>query len=339
MKSLWTIEKSSTGWCDMLGGELIVSMTLRSSSVAPGERIEWWADCVQDRFGAEYRIDHGKRDAFFVDATFEFSPSMMLLAMHAGAHHAIGRRDPAQPSVLVHLQVDGNLRLRAEGTEVLLKPGDLCLFPVRETTDLCFESEYRQVAVVMPEESLDDAFPIWRRFVANAIPSGKGMAAVLADHLQSLARHPDVFGGPCASTMGSVTTGLIAASLGTLNRASIPESRGLIDFHRERILQFVRLNLCNPVLNIDYVARGVGLSARYLHKLFRGKPLMQLVQRERLESCYRLLAAADSRTSTCEIAYASGFNDHAHFTRSFRRRFGVSPREIKGTAAALQGRG
>lgn len=313
-----------------------MSMVMTSSSVASGERVEWWEDCLQDRFGAEYRIEPTSQESFFVDAALEFSPSMMLMAMHAGPHRAIGRRDPAQASVLVHLQIEGHLTLRVDREEVLLRPGDLCLFPVRETTDLCFESEYRQVAVAIPEEALAEAFPAWRRFVPRAIPTERGTAAVLADHLRSLARHDNVFGGPCGSTMGTVTTGLLAASLCVLNREAIPDSSGLMDFHRERILQFVRVNLKNPALNVDCVARGVGLSARYIHQIFRGEPLMRRVRRERLEQCYRQLAVSKSRKSICEIAYAWGFNDHAHFSRSFQKHFGVSPSEIKGSSAALQ---
>jgi AraC-like DNA-binding protein len=44
--------------------------------------------------------------------------------------------------------------------------------------------------------------------------------------------------------------------------------------------------------------------------------------------------------SICEIAFSRGFNDSAHFSRSFKDRFGVSPREFRtraGSGALVNG--
>ena len=57
-------------------------------------------------------------------------------------------------------------------------------------------------------------------------------------------------------------------------------------------------------------------------------PFRGYVQTQRLERCKRDLAdPAYQARHIGEIAFAWGFNDLAHFSRIFKQRFGVSPRE------------
>ena len=83
------------------------------------------------------------------------------------------------------------------------------------------------------------------------------------------------------------------------------------------------------------VAASVGLSAsRFLH-LFTtsvGVPLHPYVLWLRLQCGARELARG---TSVAEAAYAARFSDAAHFTRTFRRMIGATPRQLlqRGLAA------
>jgi transcriptional regulator GlxA family with amidase domain len=57
---------------------------------------------------------------------------------------------------------------------------------------------------------------------------------------------------------------------------------------------------------------------------------MQWVQLERLEACRRLLdePGLPARTLT-EIALSQGFRSSAHFSASFRQRYGQRPRDYR----------
>jgi AraC-like DNA-binding protein len=74
------------------------------------------------------------------------------------------------------------------------------------------------------------------------------------------------------------------------------------------------------------------LSPRYLRMIFAAseEPILAYVMRRRLEECANQLADARWRGhSITEIAFGWGFNSAPHFTRSFRERFGVSPRQYR----------
>ncbi|NJM94514.1 MAG: helix-turn-helix transcriptional regulator [Cytophagales bacterium] len=49
------------------------------------------------------------------------------------------------------------------------------------------------------------------------------------------------------------------------------------------------------------------------------------IRHYRLEQAAALLRS--QKPAVAEVAYAVGFNDHTHFTRSFKQKFGMSPTE------------
>ncbi len=80
---------------------------------------------------------------------------------------------------------------------------------------------------------------------------------------------------------------------------------------------------CAPTLN--QLASEIGLHPAHLSRAFRkacGETLGEFVRRRRVEEAERALA---SDLSLAEIAALAGFSDQAHFTRVFRRHFGVPP--------------
>lgn len=97
---------------------------------------------------------------------------------------------------------------------------------------------------------------------------------------------------------------------------------------RARVLDYVRTHLHDPLLNIKRIAQALGMSTRYVHRLFEQEPLslMEIVWRERTERCAEAMLAHPHKTIS-EVAFAFGFSDQAHFNHRFRAQFGLSPRE------------
>jgi AraC-like DNA-binding protein len=109
------------------------------------------------------------------------------------------------------------------------------------------------------------------------------------------------------------------------------------DIHRARVREFASRNLRDPDLDAEVIAAAVGVSVRYLHKLFACEPrtLMRWIRKERLTRIRNELAnnaLSDHRIAT--IAYGWGFSDPAHFSRTFRAAYGVSPRDFRESVKA-----
>jgi AraC-like DNA-binding protein len=83
-------------------------------------------------------------------------------------------------------------------------------------------------------------------------------------------------------------------------------------------------------LDVNVLARIVGLSASHFSRAFQraaGVPPHRYVMQCRVIRARELLAT--TRLSLTEIALASGFADHSHFSRRFHEFMGVAPRDFR----------
>lgn len=105
-------------------------------------------------------------------------------------------------------------------------------------------------------------------------------------------------------------------------------ARGIFEPHYrlERCVEYLRAQ-SSATPRLPEVARIAGVHPMHLAKLFRkrfGYSMGEFIRRERIASACEQLSR-DTRTIS-SIAAEAGFSDHAHFTRTFRRITGCSPR-------------
>lgn len=106
-----------------------------------------------------------------------------------------------------------------------------------------------------------------------------------------------------------------------------------------RIRDHIEENLMDPDMSPQSIARAHHISIRYLHKLFQGDgtTVGTWIRQRRLESCrIDLGRPANRRRTVAAVAHNWGFVNPSHFSRLFRRTYGVSPSEWQ-TSASAQG--
>jgi AraC family transcriptional regulator, positive regulator of tynA and feaB len=113
-------------------------------------------------------------------------------------------------------------------------------------------------------------------------------------------------------------------------RADSPTSNAL---RWQMVMAYVEGHLFeSETLSPTSCAENIGISTRYLHKLFaqQGLKFSRFVLERRLEAAHALLRDAAYRShSIASIAYQCGFASAAHFSRSFRGRFAMSPKQCR----------
>jgi transcriptional regulator GlxA family with amidase domain len=84
-------------------------------------------------------------------------------------------------------------------------------------------------------------------------------------------------------------------------------------------------------LSVEQLAQAVNLSPSQLTRLFReqtGSSPARFARELRLQYAYELVQT--SFLSIKEVMAAVGWNDPSHFSRDFKRQFGVSPKGLRG---------
>ena len=113
--------------------------------------------------------------------------------------------------------------------------------------------------------------------------------------------------------------------------AAAPPHRGLSRRALRLALTYIEQHL-GDAFTLEDLARAVGVSRFHFARLFRistGESPMEFLLRSRIERAKQILVTSDRRMS--EIAATLGFCDQSHFSRSFRRYAGVTPRQFART--------
>ncbi|HEY0639937.1 MAG TPA: AraC family transcriptional regulator [Pseudonocardiaceae bacterium] len=148
---------------------------------------------------------------------------------------------------------------------------------------------------------------------------GGAAAAVLAAG-PALDRH-----GLAHHLVGLAELVLRSALRAELNRVDTLAAR------RREALDFIRANLADPELGADQVAAALFVSRRRLYQLFDdGQGVAERIRGLRVEHAKGLLAdPARGALGIAEVAGECGFVSAAHFSRTFRKEVGETPREYR----------
>ena len=129
---------------------------------------------------------------------------------------------------------------------------------------------------------------------------------------------------------------LLALALGaTRDAAEVAKGRGLRAARLSAIKADILAHLGMRDLSLDTVAKRHGISPIYVRKLFESEAtsFSQFVLGERLARAHRLLSDPRfANRSIAALALEAGFGDLSYFNRAFRRRYGVSPSDVRAVA-------
>jgi len=237
-------------------------------------------------------------------------------------------RDSARPSLMVSV-VDHGIGTVVRGERVMmLHPGEIGLY----VTDEPYRLEFTPGALRHTYQVPLDELGLPRQLIADqldvAVHPDRATTAAVSAFLRSTARNAPTATAAEQAALQSPTLELIRLLL-TRPVAQTPTGReAAASSLATRVEEHVRTRLGDPELSARSIARTFSISERYVYSILarRGIDLSDLIREHRLENATRMLEdpALDLMT-IAEVAQRCGFPDHAHFSRTFRARYGVSP--------------
>lgn len=229
---------------------------------------------------------------------------------------------------------DVPLHIAQRGREQVLDAGDAIFLRGSECSVIQSRDRARFTNISVP---IGDLMPILanREDLSMSVVSRQsGMLDLLVGYVSLLQARQKLYSDEVGRIAAAHIRDLMAAMIGAEPDCQLPvhERRGVRAARLRAIKADIDTYLCEPGLSIDMIAARHGISPRYIRKLFQEEQttFSDFVLCLRLEQSRRLLCSPAHATCTiASIAHASGFSDLSYFNRTFRRRYAVTPSELR----------
>ena len=296
-------------------------LTLETSQVSWRDRVEVWTDALKTVCGSFHTDTLGAT----LDATMTFGAIGRLQVGHITAsRHRIGltpelAREEHHPVVKVIVQTAGASVYEQRGERVTLTPGDGLVYDVSEPHAITSTDTTEHYVVIVPHDLVAGRGVRLDRLSAQRFSARNGVGRLAADLIHSTFDELATIAPECEDNL--------AASLLDLMFLPLPsEPSNVIDALRYRIESYIRDQIRDPELSIEKIASALRCSKRYLHMAFAAsdRSIADHIWTTRLDGCRGDLLRRSELTIS-EIAFAWGFSSSSHFSRAFRKRFGMTP--------------
>lgn len=253
----------------------------------------------------------------------------------AGSAHAVNRTPglitrAAEPYYKFTVIERGTALIVQDGRETVLGAGDMAIYDTERPYSLLFDSTMRVSVVMFPKDMLAIPAEAVQRLTAVRFSGSVGAGALLRPYLGTLSQQMADLDRRSARRLFCTAIDMVGTVIESqLGADAAPSSHEQL---MRKILDFIDEQLCDSELGPNEVAAAHFISVRHLHGLFKehGSTVSSVIRARRLDRCYdQLTDPAFAETSVAAIAFANGFAEPAHFSRSFRARFGVSPGSLR----------
>ncbi|KAF0808292.1 AraC family transcriptional regulator [Alcanivorax xiamenensis] len=309
-----------------------VFLTLSTDALRPRDAYDYWRETVFYGFEADVP-DNTQRRGFLARSAALIAPRGNLywytsdpVSGYRARRHCLADDEERLDLGLVlagerHHQQTGDRPLRAG-------PGELFAYDSARPSQVAWNA-HSGLHLSLDRQAVRQALGSDLPAPSKLIPALQHhpLFPFLRDQLQLMAKHGAKLN---RSQQALVLDHIIELTFSALNAiGGAPEQNPPSLLFAAR--QFIHRHLADPNLDTEQLARQLGCSRATLYRAFAEHDLTVAgyLREARLRRVHRLLARAPDQWSIADIAARCGFLDSASFSRLFRQRFGVRPRDLR----------
>ncbi len=232
--------------------------------------------------------------------------------------------------IMVQLYIKGEEDFRHENQSSHVKTGDLVVYDLNKEV-VNSTSDFTNLSVVFPRELIESYIPAVSRWHSRVLPRDRPLTKLLKAHILSLYEiAPAITTESCAG---------IQRALLELTSSALQHSSDILPAYKNsvtsslllEIKKWINSHLADPSLSADSIGLAFSLSRAQLYRVT--EPLggiMNHIREQRLKKTYSdLRDPALIHLTVSDVLYRWGFNDPNTFTRSFKKRFSMLPKDVK----------
>ncbi|TGN99488.1 helix-turn-helix domain-containing protein [Burkholderia sp. USMB20] len=309
----------------------IVSISTRA--VRGDERVDFWVDHVARSL---VRIECSGKSSEGIDASLRKRDLGLLGVCDIVANrHAVVRTphnihaDP-RDAVFVCLMHEGQGYTFQDVECIRHAPGDIVLYDTSMPYGHGFPANMAMTVLDVPRDVFEAHVGPWRHRSVVKIDRDDGVTSWAARQLYALLAEPHQSMPDARERRAAAMLDLMRSMLRLRDGDASPTKSTVHTLSRAKA--FIDSHLADDELDTRSVSRAINLSPRQLARIFEieGMPLTRYILARRLERCRADLRDPSLKHLTVsEIAFRWGFNNSAHFSRSYRARFGETPSDTR----------
>lgn len=313
------------------------AFTLTTDGIAPSERLAFWRETALRRvepvrvfegsrpFTGRLRRLTGKQAEFWDHRT-----DAIWVARTQAKCRTDGRGDISMALVL-----DCEDAMVDNGTELRLRHGDLYVIDYARPL-LATRPTHRELALMLPRQRVHDVLGEDLSVLSRRAIPVDGIGDLLRRHMKRAAD------AASASTVDAQTAAVdkaVAMALAALQaaRRSRVDPDQVGDGLFAAALAAIERSCADPEFDVRAVEALIGCSRTSLYRLFarHGETVSAAIWSARLQRAWTMLVTRTfDHLPLSEISLRSGFLDQSSFSRMFRQRYGVAPRDARGISAS-----
>jgi AraC family transcriptional activator of tynA and feaB len=304
--------------------------SLSTFGLTPKQQIQYWTAALTELCG---QFDVDPLDGASLDAQINYATVSRLKLCHIEvSQHRVALpvsrvKAGEHPYVKVLFQTYGVSHFEQSGRRIELVPGDCLAYDVSCPHSIVSPSLTRHEVVIVPTDFLQERGFHPAKMPAFKFSSRTGTGRIAHDFVHAaFDEAPKLL----PNTASGVADTLIDLLLLPLREVGAVFDRGGPAALHLRAQAFIREHLRDPDLSIDQISAALGCSKRYLHMLFseKGMTVSDYIWHARLQHCRQELETQGGKTIT-DVAFSWGFSSSSHFSRVFRKYFGMAPSSIQ----------
>jgi AraC-like DNA-binding protein len=242
-----------------------------------------------------------------------------------------GRYPQQSTGVWLSALIEGEAEVEVEGESFDASPGAVLFGPTGAAASVDYHTPFRQLFVKLPKAVIHPRLLSPAGLKVGRLDPELGSTRMLFALLKAAAANLDELSPEQLRPVEMAVTEFLVSCLADQGGASARGgAAGARASQLNRIRQTIEARLSDAEVSLEDIAAAHRISPRYLQKLFKSadETFSHYILARRLERCRSDLANPQcAQLSISQICFRWGFNGSPHFSRAFRDRFGLSPRE------------
>ncbi len=233
----------------------------------------------------------------------------------------------------------GLVAVHARGRDVVLREGDAILMSAGEVWIFDRPSHGSSLSFRIPRPILASLVADVDDAVMKLVPQNTEVLKLLAGYAAPLFNDVALTTPEFRRTAVNHLHDLVAVALGARHDGvGVANGRAVPAARLRMAKAYIIANSHRRELSVGSVSAHLGLTPRNLQRLFEseGTTFSEFLLAQRLSRAYRMLTEPRlAHSAVGAIAYDAGFGDLSYFNRSFKRRYGATPRDVRNTEQSV----